>query len=166
MWGVTVAAATPSPTGLRGVLGPGSKISQRFHTMGYRSPRKSFQLNHSHQRVWIHLESSDISHLGHRTPKTKQNKTKTVQKPPTLITDLEQIHKLHGNQMAKTTPTWDINLILFLTDHLLVIGITPLHRNHQMCDITLSDRGFMAWNTHPKELRCLIPFRQLIFSNN
>ena len=62
------------------VLGPGSKISQRFHTMDYRSPRKSLQPNHSHQgvwiqRVWIHLESSDISHLGHRT-KTKQNKTK------------------------------------------------------------------------------------------
>ena len=32
MWGVTVAAATPSPTGLRGVLGPGSKATPSFPT--------------------------------------------------------------------------------------------------------------------------------------
>ena len=77
---------------------------------GIHVSRESLQPRHSHQRVWIHIESSDISHLGHRTPK------RNVQKPPKLLTDIEQthkLHKLHGNQLANTIPTWDIKLTNF-----------------------------------------------------
>ena len=147
------------------VLGPGSKISQRFHTMGYRSPRKSFQPNHSHQRVWIHLESSDISHLGHRTPKTKQNKncSETSYLDNRSRTDSQTSWKPNGkdnsNLRHKPDPFSNRPLIS--------------HRYHTLTqkppkvwEYPKWHRSFMAWNTHPKELRCLIPSRQLISSNS
>ena len=127
---------------------------------GVHVSRESLQPRHSHQRVWIHLESSDIAHLKHRTPK------RTAQKSPKLVTDIKQTHKTSWKPTGKHNSNLRHKTDQFLTDHLLVTGITPLHRNHQVCEYTLSDRGFMAWNTHPKELRCFIPFRQLIFSNS
>lgn len=120
--------------------------------MGYRSPRKSLQPNHSHQECRSRSLNSprEFRHLTpwtQNTNKTKQNKN--CSRNLYLDNRSEQIHKLHGNQMAKTTPTRH-KPDPFSNRPLISHRYHHPYRNHQKCENTLSDTGVLWHGTYTK----------------